>query len=130
MPLSIIRFLGQNLCTFVPRSLRKGYLGEETLLPSRVLRFHSLGWIGMYGANTIAFAILNRASTNPSVKEAEDARTALADYEHLRPAQAVIRDRISFRKAAREGSTVGELADRDAKAIAEIQVLYKEVFGG
>jgi len=77
-----------------------------------------------------AFAVLNRASTNPSVKEAEDARAALADYENLRPGRAVIRDRISFRKAAREGSTVGELADRDPKAIAEIQAFYEEVFGG
>ena len=77
-----------------------------------------------------AFAVLNRASTNPSVKEVEDARGALADYENLRPARAVIRDRISFRKAAREGCTVGELPDRDPKAIAEIQTLYEEVFGG
>jgi chromosome partitioning protein len=77
-----------------------------------------------------AFAILNRASTNPSVKEAEDARTALADYDHLRPARAVIRDRISFRKAAREGCTVSELAERDAKAIGEIEAFHKEVFGG
>ena len=42
----------------------------------------------------------------------------------------MIRDRISFRKAAREGCTVGELAERDTKAIGEIQALYEEVFGG
>ena len=77
-----------------------------------------------------AYAILNRASTNPAVKEAEDARTALADYQHLHPARSVVRDRISFRKAAREGCTVGELAERDPKAIVEIQALYEEVFGG
>ena len=77
-----------------------------------------------------AFAVLNRASTNPSVKEAEDARAALADYEHLRSARGRVRDRISFRKAAREGCTVGELAERDTKAIGEIQAFYEEVFGG
>jgi len=60
----------------------------------------------------------------------DDARTALADYEHLRQASAIIRDRISFRKAAREGCTVGELGERDTKAIGEIAAFYKEVFGG
>jgi chromosome partitioning protein len=77
-----------------------------------------------------AFAVLNRASTNPAVKEGDDARTALADYEHLRQASAVIRDRISFRKAAREGCTVGELGERDSKAIGEIAAFYEEVFDG
>jgi chromosome partitioning protein len=77
-----------------------------------------------------AFAVLNRASTNPSVKEVDDARAALADYEHLRPSTIVIRDRISFRKAAREGATVAELTDRDAKAIGEVATFYEEVFGG
>lgn len=77
-----------------------------------------------------AFAVLNRASTNPAVKEADDARSALAEYEHLRPSTVVIRDRISFRKAAREGCTVSELTERDVKAIAEIDALCKEVFHG
>lgn len=77
-----------------------------------------------------AYAVLNRTSTNPSVKETEDARAVLVDYKHLRPAVTVVRDRISFRKAAREGSTVGELAEKDPKAIAEIQAFYQEVFGG
>jgi chromosome partitioning protein len=77
-----------------------------------------------------AFTVLNRASPNPSVREAQDAQAALADYEHLRPASAVIRDRIAFRKAAREGCTVGELAERDPKAVGEITVFYEEVFGG
>lgn len=77
-----------------------------------------------------AFAVLNRASPNPSVKEAEDARAALADYEHLRPAAAVVRDRIAFRKAAREGCTVDELAERDPKAVGEIAAFCAEVFGG
>ena len=77
-----------------------------------------------------AFAVLNRASPNPSVKEADDARTALADYEHLRSASTIIRDRIAFRKAAREGCTVAELAERDPKAVGEAAAFYKEVFGG
>jgi chromosome partitioning protein len=77
-----------------------------------------------------AFAVLNRASTNPAVKEAEEARSALRDYEHLRATSVVIRDRIAFRKAAREGCTVGELGERDTKAIAEIAAFHREIFGG
>lgn len=77
-----------------------------------------------------AFAVLNRASSNPSVRETDDARSALAEHESLSVAEAVIRDRIAFRKAVREGATVGEIADRDAKAIAEIRGFYEEVFGG
>jgi chromosome partitioning protein len=77
-----------------------------------------------------AFAVLNRASTNPSVKEADEARSALGDYEQLRATRVVIRDRISFRKAAREGCIVSELAERDARAIAEVMAFHREVFGG
>ena len=75
-----------------------------------------------------AFAVLNRASPNPSVKEADEARSALAEYEHLKVAVTIVRDRIAFRKAAREGSTVGEITDRDPRAIAEVNGLYTEVF--
>jgi chromosome partitioning protein len=85
---------------------------------------------GVINERLIAFAVLNRASPNPSVKEAQDAQSALADYEHLRPTSAVIRDRIAFRKAAREGCTVAELAERDPKAIGEITAFYEEVYGG
>jgi chromosome partitioning protein len=85
---------------------------------------------GAINARLKAFAILNRASPNPAVKEAEDAKAALADYEHLEPAASVIRDRIAFRKAAREGCTVAELVERDMKAVGEIASFYQEVFGG
>lgn len=77
-----------------------------------------------------AFAVLNRASPNPSVKEAQEAHAALADYEHLHAAQAIIRDRIAFRKAAREGCMVSELAEHDPKAVKEITAFYQEVFHG
>lgn len=85
---------------------------------------------GVINERLKAFAVLNRASPNPSVREAQDAQAALADYEHLRPAAVVVRDRIAFRKAAREGCTVEELAERDTKAVGEITVFYEEVFGG
>jgi len=75
--------------------------------------------------------VLNRASSNPSVTETEEAKEILADFEHLTLSEAIIRDRIAFRKAAREGVCVTEMDERpDSKAIAEIQQLYKEIYHG
>src|SRR4051794_4630897 len=75
-----------------------------------------------------AFAMLNRASTNPAVREVDEARATLRDYENLHATEAVIRDRIAFRKSAREGRTVGELVDSDRRAASEIRSFFDEVF--
>jgi chromosome partitioning protein len=72
--------------------------------------------------------ILNRASANPAVTEAEEAQEMLADFEQLSLSQVVIRERIAFRKAAREGRCVVESKNPDAKAIKEIQQFYKEIY--
>jgi len=76
-----------------------------------------------------AFVVLNRASTNPQVSEIEDARELLQDFKALRLAGSVVRDRISFRKSAREGVSVAELVPADVKAVGEMAALYAEVFG-
>jgi chromosome partitioning protein len=77
-----------------------------------------------------AFAVLNRASPNPSVRESDEAREALADYDWLRAARTVIRDRIAFRKSAREGRTVAELDNPDPRAVSEMGALFEEIFDG
>jgi chromosome partitioning protein len=77
-----------------------------------------------------AFALLNRASTHPTVREVQEARTTLRDYEHLEATTSIIRDRIAFRKAAREGRAVAELTDPDPRAVNEIQAFFNEVFDG
>lgn len=75
--------------------------------------------------------VVNRASSNPSVTETDEAKEILADFEYLTLSKAIIRDRIAFRKAAREGICVTEIEDRpDLKAIAEIEQLYKEIYHG
>ncbi len=74
-----------------------------------------------------AFVIINRASANPSVTEVKDARELLQDFEHLQLAKSIIRDRIAYRKSAREGLCVVELQPQDTKAAAEITSLYIEV---
>lgn len=74
-----------------------------------------------FNAELRASVVISRASTNPSVNEAAEARTLLADFEHLRLANAIIRDRIAYRKAARDGLSVDELKPSDPKAIEEMQ---------
>ncbi len=56
-----------------------------------------------------AFILLNRASPNPSVSEAEEAKEIISDLEHLGLAQTIIRNRIVFRKTARDGLAVPDL---------------------
>lgn len=72
--------------------------------------------------------VINRASTNPSVTETEEAREALSELDGLSLSDTLIRDRIAFRRATREGLGVVEMRAKDAKAAAEITDLYREVF--
>jgi chromosome partitioning protein len=76
------------------------------------------------------FVVIARASPNPLVSEAADARAILSDYAHLTISNAVIHDRIAYRRGGREGLAVSELSPPDRKAITEIASLYKEVFDG
>jgi chromosome partitioning protein len=75
-----------------------------------------------------AKVIISRSSTNPSVHETEDTRKLLADFPNLGLVDTIIRDRIVYRKAAKDGLSVIELKPRDAKATEELEKLYNEVF--
>ena len=77
-----------------------------------------------------AFIVLNRASTNPSVAEVNEAKEILSDIESIKLSDSIIRDRIAFRKAARDGLAVTEMKTTDPKAVAEINELYKEITNG
>jgi chromosome partitioning protein len=58
-----------------------------------------------------AFAFINGASPNPVVRETQEVKDALRDYVEIFPTlETVITERIAFRKAAREGQGVIELA--------------------
>lgn len=76
-----------------------------------------------------AQVVISRVSTNPSVHESRDAQEILADFSHLALSGVTIRDRIAYRKAARDGLCVDELKPKDPKASEEIEALYAEVFG-
>ena len=78
-----------------------------------------------------AFAFINGASPNPMVRETQEVKEALKDYVEVFPTlESVITERIAFRKAAREGLGVVELAPglADPKATLELMALYQEVF--
>lgn len=73
-----------------------------------------------------AYAVLSMAPSNPVIREVDDARELLADFDQLRLAQTVIRDRKVYRDALLAGRGVVELGNSQAKA--EIQLLAQELF--
>ena len=74
------------------------------------------------------FILINRAATNPVVNEVEEAKSVLQDFDHLKLSDLLLKERISYRKAAKSGLSVIELEKSDLKAITEITTLYNEVF--
>ena len=73
--------------------------------------------------------IINGASPNPVVQEAAETRELMSQFENLRLSETVIRDRIVFRKAFRDGLAVPEFMPVDPKGTDEISAYYAEVFG-
>ncbi|MEO1929468.1 MAG: AAA family ATPase [Gammaproteobacteria bacterium] len=82
-----------------------------------------------FNPNIQAKVIISRSSTNPSVHESEETGKLLDDFLNLGLADVSIRDRIAYRKAAKDGLAVIELKPKDPKAIKEMKALYEEVFG-
>jgi chromosome partitioning protein len=81
--------------------------------------------------NLEAFLILNRVSTNPTVREDQETRDFFNEegFQNLSLLNSNLRDRIAFRKSARDGISVVEWK-QDKKATAEMNNLFKEVYGG
>ena len=71
--------------------------------------------------------VITRASTNPSVSEAEEAIALFEDMQHAELAKTIIKERIAYRKAARCGLAVFEMDNVDSKASHEIEDLFKEI---
>jgi len=73
-----------------------------------------------------ASAVLSMAPSNPQIREVEDARESLSQFERLELADTVIRDRKVYRDALLAGRGVVELENGQARA--EIQLLAQEFF--
>ena len=81
-----------------------------------------------FNPNLRAWVVINRGSNNPSVKEIAEVVEIMGDFEHLGLATSVVRDRIAYRKAVRDGLSVVEMKPSDAKARREVNAFYVEVF--
>jgi len=80
--------------------------------------------------NLEAIVLVNLASTHPRVEELAETREYLNELAGVSLARTVLRERIAFRRAARDGLAVVELRPADPKAAAEMESLYAEVFNG
>lgn len=86
-----------------------------------------VGQAQAFNPNMRPLVVISRASTNTGSRDVEAARELIAEYPALECAETVIRDRVSFRRAAGDGKSVVELAT-DEKAAAEMQKLFGEIF--
>lgn len=73
-----------------------------------------------------AYAVLAMAPSNPVIREVEDAREALSEFNELQLTKTVIRDRKVYRDALLAGKGVVEMSNSQARA--EIQLLAQEFF--
>lgn len=88
-----------------------------------------------FNENIKAYILLNAASTHPSLSSSDSEDTEeyiksdIQEFEFIKLAKSVIRERRIFRKAAITGESVIEYKPFDLKAIEEMNNLYKEIFG-
>lgn len=75
-----------------------------------------------------SYVLVNQCSTNPSVKELQEARELIKDFKFLTLMNVALCERIAFRKAAICGKSVAECLHDDSKAIAELRAVYHELY--
>lgn len=78
--------------------------------------------------NLRSYVVINQSSPNPAVREAEEMKEFLTEFEHIKLLDSVICERIVFRRAALNGMAVTEYKPEDNKANEEMNALYQEIF--
>ena len=76
-----------------------------------------------------AYVVINQSSPNPAVREAEEMKEFLAEFDNIKLLNSVICERIVFRRAALNGMGVTEYKPEDLNATEEMNSLYGEIFG-
>lgn len=76
-----------------------------------------------------AWALFNRAPTNPRNRDEAEARTALAGCAALRVADIRVCDRVAFQRALTSSMTVREYRQSPQRARDEMAAVYELVFG-
>ena len=87
-----------------------------------------VGQVQAINPDLVVSAVINRASPHPMVKEADEAKALLEDFETIHFSGVVLHDRIAFRRAASNGLSVVEAESIDAKAATEIRSLDRLVY--
>ena len=82
----------------------------------------------MFNEGLKAYIVINQASPNPGVKEIEEAKELIQEFDHLQLLKTYLFERIIFRRAAVQGMSVDEYKPEDHKATKEIMSLYEEIF--
>lgn len=97
----------------------------------RLAKIHSLiNEIRGINEKLDAMLVPTQASTHPAVNDVIEFYQRVADYTEFRVLESVIRRRDCYMEWMDTGEAVIEQKPRDAKAIAELQQLYSEVFHG
>lgn len=82
-----------------------------------------------FNPELVAMVVVNCAPTHASSTDADDMREVVSSLKNLVLAESVLRDRVSFRRAARDGLAVPEYLPHDEKSAFEVGRLYKEIYG-
>ena len=72
-----------------------------------------------------AYAFLNQAPTNPSIKETDLAKSYLAEFENIKLSNCIVSERKAFRDAMLQGLSVFEM--QESKAKEEMVKLCEEI---
>lgn len=75
-----------------------------------------------------AFVLINQCSTNPGVKEVDEASELIQEFKNLNLLKTTVCERIVYRRAAIQGLSVCEYKPEYTKAIDEMNSLYEEIF--
>lgn len=73
-----------------------------------------------------AYALLSMAPSNPMIREVAEAKAMIEQFDQLKLADSIIRDRKVYRDALADGKGVVEMQNSQAKT--EIQLLGQEFF--
>ena len=74
------------------------------------------------------FILISRAPTNPSVKDINEAKSLVEDFQDFSLLDTIISDRVIYRRAAADGLGVIEYDPKNEKAVIEINELYSEIY--
>lgn len=81
-----------------------------------------------FNENLDAYIVITRAPTNIMMRDVQEAKDFLKDFEHYTLARSVIYERSAWRKASRQGRSIVELDRQDSKASNELKLLCEEMF--